>query len=99
MNAYAATEYNSIVNLARTVTRGDFNGLYLDCMDQSLPKTGDVDKDYWEYDGLKIWDKGCRIKYKNTLWYFSFMGRSEDDYRFRERGDKDDKVMNELTQD
>ncbi|RAH40447.1 uncharacterized protein BO95DRAFT_457380 [Aspergillus brunneoviolaceus CBS 621.78] len=52
---------------------GYFDGLCLDCMDntKNLEKGGDRDRDYWAYD------VGCRIKHGEPTWYFSFMGRRE----------------------
>lgn len=48
-------------------------------------KTGDRDKDYWQYVSSKsstkfglIYDKGCRMDHDEPSWYFSFMGARKD---------------------
>ncbi|KAH8790311.1 hypothetical protein BGZ57DRAFT_949622 [Hyaloscypha finlandica] len=52
-----------------------WEGLCLDCMSISTPKTGDIDKDYWMHNMNEEWGRGCRIQHKRNTWYFSFMGR------------------------
>lgn len=47
-------------------------------MDKSKPKTGDIDRDYWEHDIEEEWSAYCRINHKQATWYFSFMGRKAD---------------------
>jgi hypothetical protein len=54
-----------------------WDGLCLDCMDVSRPKTGDRDKDYWLHNNMEEWDTGCRLDHDRNTWYFSFMGRPE----------------------
>jgi len=54
-----------------------WEGLCLDCMDISNPKTGDIDKDYWDHNDEKRWDMDCRIEHERNTWYFSYMGRPE----------------------
>jgi hypothetical protein len=57
--------------------RDYWDGLCLDCMDISAPKTGDLNTDYWLHNKLEDWDRNCRISHTRNTWYFSFMGRSE----------------------
>jgi hypothetical protein len=52
-----------------------WQGLCLDCMNISTPKTGDIDKDYWMHNLNEDWGKGCGIQHTRNTWYFSFMGR------------------------
>lgn len=61
-----------------------FDGLCLDCMDKSKAKTADYDSDYWSHNSLDEdgWDRGCRVRHGEPTWYFSFMGRKEDQERF-----------------
>ena len=54
-----------------------WQGLCLGCMDDSNPKTGEIDADYWLHNDLRKWDSGCRIRHHRNTWYFSFMGRPE----------------------
>ncbi|TVY51785.1 hypothetical protein LCER1_G006409 [Lachnellula cervina] len=61
-----------------------WEGLCLDCMDISQPKTGDSDTDYWLHNGLKEWSKGCNLSHGRNTWYFSFMGRPEIMTKFQE---------------
>ncbi|KAL8819257.1 MAG: hypothetical protein Q9223_002265 [Gallowayella weberi] len=72
-------EYNKIVDDTRAKTNEYFDGLYLDCLDDSKPKTGDSDSDYWNHNDLDedaiIY--GCRVEHRQPTWYFSFMGRRE----------------------
>ncbi|KAL8810083.1 MAG: hypothetical protein Q9200_002861 [Gallowayella weberi] len=72
-------EYSKIVDDTRAKTNEYFDGLYLDCLDDSKPKTGDSDSDYWNHNDLDedaiIY--GCRVEHRQPTWYFSFMGRRE----------------------
>ncbi|KAI9710570.1 MAG: hypothetical protein M1820_002706 [Bogoriella megaspora] len=70
--------YNAVVSRAASRADGYFDGLCLDCMDASKPKTGDTDDDYWQHNKLKQWDKTCRVNHGQPTWYFSYMGRRED---------------------
>lgn len=76
--------YGKNVAEARARVASYFDGLCLDCMDRSKPKTGDTDKDYWQHNDLSEDDiiQGCRFVHKQPTWYFSFMGRKEDRERF-----------------
>ncbi|KAE9370432.1 hypothetical protein N431DRAFT_442268 [Stipitochalara longipes BDJ] len=65
------------ISETRTKIINYWDGLCLDCRDDSAPKTGDLDADYWMHNKLKRWDRGCRIKHERNTWYFSFMGRPE----------------------
>ncbi|KAI4126790.1 MAG: hypothetical protein LQ338_003575 [Usnochroma carphineum] len=73
-------DYKGIVARVASSVRGYFNGLCLDCLDHSKPKTGDIDQDYWCHDKLKEyeWVHGCRFPHKQPTWYFSFNGRKEE---------------------
>lgn len=83
-----------VENVADRVRRY-FDGLCLDCLDRSKPKTGDRDNDYWHHNDLRDekWDHRCRIKHGEPTWYFSYMGRKEDMDRFQKengrRGNRD----------
>ena len=69
--------YNFTVKSAVNMTRKYFDGLCLDCMDRSKPKTRDEDSDYWQHNKLRPgeWDHNCRVNHGQPTWYFSFMGR------------------------
>lgn len=79
------SDYQRTVGLVRDNTRNYFDGLCLDCMDSSNPKTGDDDVDYWLHNDLNEDQRvrGCRHEHGQPTWYFSFMGRKEtrDQYR------------------
>lgn len=79
-------DYDSHVAAASAYVASYFDGLCLNCMDRSKPKTGDSDNDYWQHLGLpeSAIIKGCKFQHKQPTWYFSFMGRKED----RERAKK-----------
>ncbi|KAL9595897.1 MAG: hypothetical protein Q9219_006165 [cf. Caloplaca sp. 3 TL-2023] len=79
-------DFNGIVKHARLYTFNYFDGLCLDCMDRTKPKTGSEDSDYWMHDMLleTEWDDGCRFSHGQPTWYFSFMGRKEARDRFLE---------------
>ncbi|KAL8828413.1 MAG: hypothetical protein Q9170_006612 [Blastenia crenularia] len=72
--------YERIVRQARENTETYFDGLCLDCLDRSKPKTENEDTDYWRHHTLQPgqWDAGCRVSHGQPSWYFSFMGRKED---------------------
>lgn len=76
-------DYNRIVRSARTYIRKYFDGLCLDCMNNS--KTGDMNIDYWEHSKLREYEfiRGCRFKHAQPTWYFSFMGRKEERDHFQ----------------
>ena len=84
---YCQRDYKAIVAAAQALTQGYFDGLCLDCMDKSKPKTGDADMDYWLHNDLGETGRveGCRFLHKQPTWYFSFMGRKEERDRFREK--------------
>jgi hypothetical protein len=60
-------------------TRGNFDGLCLDCMDATRVKRGSQDADYWQHlksvDGR--WDTRCRVRHGQQTWYVSWCGRDE----------------------
>ncbi|KAK2747833.1 hypothetical protein FQN55_004709 [Onygenales sp. PD_40] len=73
-------DWRAIVSKADTVTRNYFDGLCLDCMNETknLRLQGDEDDDYWSHNSRReTYDDQCRIKHGQPTWYFSFMGRSE----------------------
>ena len=80
-------DYNGVVKQALKRTLNSFDGLCLDCMDKTKPKTKDEDHDYWQHNSLipGEWDSGCRIDHGQPSWYFSFMGRKENRDRFLEK--------------
>ncbi|KAL8927226.1 MAG: hypothetical protein Q9208_002402 [Pyrenodesmia sp. 3 TL-2023] len=78
-----AKNYNGIVSNACSYTLSYFDGLCLDCMD--MTKTENDNKDYWRHNEQKEWDKECRATHGEPTWYFSFMGRKENEDRFRRR--------------
>lgn len=63
------------IDTTRSKILDEFDGLCLDCMDRTKPKTGDIDKDYWTYDLWSDWSFDCHIAHGQPTWYFSFMGR------------------------
>ena len=73
-------DYEGIVEHIRKFTESYFDGLCLDCLDKSRPRTGDSDKDYWRHADLKedAIVLGCRRIHRQPTWYFSFMGRKAD---------------------
>lgn len=77
--------YDSVVATARERVARYFDGLCLDCMDRSKPKTGDRDDDYWRHNELDETEfiRDRKFVHKQPSWYFSFMGRREDRERFR----------------
>ncbi|KAK8191559.1 hypothetical protein HDK77DRAFT_476580 [Phyllosticta capitalensis] len=54
-----------------------FDGLCLDCMDHSKPKTGDTDEDYWRHQEFDDEDGFyCSgFRHGRTSWFHSYMGR------------------------
>ncbi|KAL8691726.1 MAG: hypothetical protein Q9218_003119 [Villophora microphyllina] len=80
-------DYKGIVERVIAMVKEYFDGLCLDCLDRSKPKTGDVDLDYWRHDKLEEheWVFGCRFKHKQPTWYFSFNGRKEERDRLVKR--------------
>ncbi|KAL8678703.1 MAG: hypothetical protein Q9186_004978 [Xanthomendoza sp. 1 TL-2023] len=72
-------DYKALVQVAREKTKRYFDGLCLDCLDASKPKTSNTDTDYWSHDDLDedaiIY--GCRVVHRQPTWYFSYMGRRE----------------------
>ncbi|KAH6716779.1 hypothetical protein BKA61DRAFT_671250 [Leptodontidium sp. MPI-SDFR-AT-0119] len=65
-----------------------WNGLSLDCMNNSKTKTGSIHEDYWLHNSLHQWSKGCRLAgHSRNTWYHSFMGRHEvmEDYLEKQR--------------
>ncbi|KAI4180475.1 MAG: hypothetical protein LQ346_006986 [Caloplaca aetnensis] len=73
-------DYKKIVKGVEQNVRSYFDGLCLDCLDRSKPKTEDIDMDYWRHHELKEheWTSGCRFSHKQPTWYFSFNGRKEE---------------------
>lgn len=69
--------FERIVGRAESRTRCYFDGLCLDCMDNS--KSLDEDSDYWNHSDPKEDDKisGCREEHMQSTWYFSYMGRRQ----------------------
>lgn len=83
--AICHADYETNVAKARQRVKSYFDGLCLDCMDRSKPRSGDTDKDYWKHNELSETDiiRSCRFVHKQPTWYFSFMGRQEDRERFK----------------
>lgn len=81
---FCQRNYEKDVGQAISHVREYFDGLCLDCMDKSMPKTRDYDTDYWYHNRLekRKWNRGCRVEHGQATWYFSFMGRKEDQERF-----------------
>ena len=64
------------ISRTRREILGYWGGLCLDCMSTTMPKTGDIDEDYWIHNGEdEDWSRHCRLKHARNTWYFSFMGR------------------------
>ncbi|KAL2075340.1 hypothetical protein VTL71DRAFT_283 [Oculimacula yallundae] len=74
-----------------------WEGLCLDCMDISKPRTGSIDNDYWTHNDTRNYDRGCRIRHKRNTWYFSFMGRAEimDAFKHEQQARKKAKIERE----
>ncbi|KAL8828735.1 MAG: hypothetical protein Q9191_002421 [Dirinaria sp. TL-2023a] len=77
---YCQKDYEATIQGTISLVRRYFDGLCLDCMDKSKSKTGDSDSDYWYHNELEEneWDHSCRESHGQPTWYFSFMGRKED---------------------
>jgi len=71
--------YDRVVEHARYITKENFNGLCLDCMDRKRPKMKDEDWDYWLKDMREggTWDTGCRISHGESTWHHSYHARRE----------------------
>lgn len=84
---YCQNNYKAIVAEATSLTQHYFDGLCLDCMDSSNPKTGNTDLDYWCHNSLREGEmvRGCRFSHRQSTWYFSFMGRKEERDHYREK--------------
>ena len=80
-------DYETIVERVRMFTETYFDGICLDCLDKSRPRTGDFDMDYWKHQEFREDAEilGCRVKHKQPTWYFSFMGRKADRDLFLKR--------------
>lgn len=64
------------IQRTRENVQNSFDGLCLDCMDNSKPKDGkNADNTYWQHDVLRQWSRGCRVEHDQPTWYWSFMGR------------------------
>ncbi|KAI9685404.1 MAG: hypothetical protein M1822_004535 [Bathelium mastoideum] len=71
-------DYKKLVEESIKKAANYFDGLCLDCMDASKSKTGDRHSDYWQHHELRNWSSKCRVEHGQPTWYFSFMGRKED---------------------
>ena len=85
--SFCKRDYASLAEKARVRVKDYFDGLCLDCLDKSQPKTGDLDEDYYRHGLLKEseWPRGCRFHHKQPTWYYSFLGREQDRVSFRRR--------------
>ena len=87
--------YKKLIQGVQHRVKDFFEGLCLDCMDCSKPKTGSTQTDYWKHDKLREcdWITTCRARHKRATWFYSFMGRKEDRDKFyrdkRERGEEE----------
>ncbi|KAL8786098.1 MAG: hypothetical protein Q9213_002961 [Squamulea squamosa] len=72
-------DYKTLVERAREITKDYFDGLCLDCLDISNPKTGSSDADYWNHTDLDedAVYRNCRVVHGQPTWYYSFMGRRD----------------------
>ncbi|KAG8528598.1 uncharacterized protein KY384_006285 [Bacidia gigantensis] len=80
-------DYEDVVEACIHETNIYFDGLCLDCMDASNPKTESSDRDYWKHSTMSKGEflTGCRVKlHGEATWYHSFMGRREDFDRLRQ---------------
>jgi hypothetical protein len=75
--------YDQVVKIAQKITRENFNGLCLDCMDRKKPKMSDEDWDYWmeQMREKRRWDQDCRIRHGESTWHHSFYARREKETR------------------
>lgn len=84
--------------LIRTI-KNYFDGLCLDCMDSSNPRTGTLATDYWLHNYERKWVANCRIKHDRNTWYFSYMGRPEQmEAHQREMQDRKNQRLREQAQ-
>ena len=83
--AFCGQNYKDVIDDVIARVGEYFDGLCLDCLDRSKPKTGDSHLDYWRHLKVKEneWVYGCRFIHRQPTWYFSFNGRQEDADRFR----------------
>lgn len=86
-STFCQNNYKAIVAIGQELTRDYFDGLCLDCMDSSKPKTGNTDTDYWRHNSVREgeWVRGCRFDHRQPTWYFSFMGRKEERDHFQQK--------------
>lgn len=90
--SYWDGDYNRLVNYVAEKVRKYCGGLCLDCMSNSRDSVSkqthyasrfgsdEMDHDaYWNHNTYKTWGKGCRVKHDEPTWYFSFMGRRQND--------------------
>ncbi|KAI4130199.1 MAG: hypothetical protein LQ347_003473 [Umbilicaria vellea] len=84
---FCQQNYKEAVEVTQALTRSYFDGLCLDCMDSSKPKTGNTDLDYWRHNSLRERQlvRGCRFIHRQPTWYFSFMGGKEERDHYREK--------------
>lgn len=71
-------DYEKTVEVGKVKTENYFEGLCLDCMDDS--KADDEDGDYWSHGKPKEHEfvRGCRAgTHTQPSWYFSYMGRKQ----------------------
>lgn len=80
-------DYKGIVAAVEHNVRRYFDGLCLDFLDRSKPKTGDPDLDYWCHHKLEEheWVRGCRFRHRQPTWFFSFNGRKEERDRMEKK--------------
>ena len=69
-------DYDSEVDDICTNVANLFQGLCLDCMNDSVGYPKRPDKDYWDRrNRYRYGGTTCRIEHGEATWYWSFMGR------------------------
>lgn len=64
-----------VVEKSRRECKMGFDGLCLDCMDQSTSEDEVKEQRFWQKaKGGAGWDQGCRVRHGQSSWYFSWLG-------------------------
>ncbi|KAF1975991.1 hypothetical protein BU23DRAFT_578813 [Bimuria novae-zelandiae CBS 107.79] len=72
-------DFAYVVQLTHQAALSYFDGLCLDCMDRSKPKSKDLDDEYWRINANvdHRWDSRCRTRHGQPSWYVSWLGRED----------------------
>lgn len=81
---FCRQEFGNRVHVAMAYMHIQFQGLCLDCINRSTPKSDNVDLDFWILDSVPPSDGvgKCRLQHLEPTRYFSYMGPEEARDRF-----------------